>query len=718
VKTEYHSNASNKPVNSSHLKATLAWARNGKPVFPCRPGGKEPLTKRGHLDATTDPRKIHMWWNRYPGANIGIPTGKRSGIFVVDHDIYKEATASLEEVEAILGPVSKGVTIATGSGGRQYVFRYPEGSNIRNATDVLPGVDIRGEGGYILAPGSTTKGAYRRLDKRPLPEPPAQLVGTLTEPQRDTVKVRSLTTTPSVGADGPPILQGSRDDTLARIAGRMHDGTRSPDDLSAELLEINARRCEPPLPDQQVVKVARSIHRREPCRPGRPKEVDELVGVLSDYWHGQTWKRQAKKSEARFARALIREGRKFGKRVPAGLRVEKSFRQMAEILGVHRNTVSNLVSRAKETGWLRQDNADRRGEKPGAFVLVDPRRFCDTDTQGAGVGEGVTSFSRPPKKLLNVADLTTPHHRHRGLVGYSKEHTLCVFEARGPLDRETASELLGWARPRDLERLHLEPLSELGLLEKRGDIYAVSGDYRQRQESVLEQEYSTLQPRVRRERSVEGRNLYVVRDSGIVASEAERLRLAVEQHARERDGYRNRTANPADSHYVNVGADGYIEDLERLGELSEADSRTLEAIEAFEDKFGRGSFRWDRVSCKALFYSSPEGIWPEPEELRRIQDYLAATRGGGSMIAQGSAEVVGAEPWDAEWAAEEKAAEALRYLGRNCPECLENLRVLDEHETAAHEAAMRGDREGYLEALRAYMKAGRDEALRLRRGAA
>jgi hypothetical protein len=78
---------------------------------------------------------------------------------------------------------------------------------------------------------------------------------------------------------------------------------------------------------------------------------------------------------------------------------------------------------------------------------------------------------------------------------------------------------------------------------------------------------------------------------------------------------------------------------------------------------------------------------------------------------------VGVEPWDTEWAAE-KAAEALRYLGRNYPECLENLRVLDEHETAAHEAAILGDREGYLEALRNYMKAGRDEALQIRRGVA
>jgi hypothetical protein len=75
------------------------------------------------------------------------------------------------------------------------------------------------------------------------------------------------------------------------------------------------------------------------------------------------------------------------------------------------------------------------------------------------------------------------------------------------------------------------------------------------------------------------------------------------------------------------------------------------------------------------------------------------------------------ESWDTEWAAQ-KAAEALRYLGRNFPECLANLRVLDEHEEAVNKAAMRGDEDAYLDALRAYMRAGRDEALRIRRGAA
>jgi len=78
---------------------------------------------------------------------------------------------------------------------------------------------------------------------------------------------------------------------------------------------------------------------------------------------------------------------------------------------------------------------------------------------------------------------------------------------------------------------------------------------------------------------------------------------------------------------------------------------------------------------------------------------------------------VGVEPWDTEWAAE-RAADALRFLGRNYPEFLENLRALDEAEEAAHEAAMDGDRGAYLDALRSHCRAGRDEALRIRRGAA
>jgi hypothetical protein len=59
--------------------------------------------------------------------------------------------------------------------------------------------------------------------------------------------------------------------------------------------------------------------------------------------------------------------------------------------------------------------------------------------------------------------------------------------------------------------------------------------------------------------------------------------------------------------------------------------RALEAVEAFERKYGRGAFRWDRASCKELFYSGPiGGYWPEPEELRRIRDYPTVTDGAAA----------------------------------------------------------------------------------------
>jgi hypothetical protein len=82
-----------------------------------------------------------------------------------------------------------------------------------------------------------------------------------------------------------------------------------------------------------------------------------------------------------------------------------------------------------------------------------------------------------------------------------------------------------------------------------------------------------------------------------------------------------------------------------------------------------------------------------------------------------SRDSLGVEPWDPEKAAR-LAADALRYLGRNAPEVLENTSVLGPHEEAAHQAAMRGDEVAYMEALRAYCRAGRAEALRIRRGAA
>lgn len=127
------------------LSAALKYAERGIPVFPLRPGGKKPLTPRGFKDATTDHDQIRRWWRRWPDANIGIPTGERSGLLVLDHDAYKPGAISREDLERKYGPIPKTTTVGTGRGGFQYLFRYPAGSGIGNsAGELAPGLDVRG----------------------------------------------------------------------------------------------------------------------------------------------------------------------------------------------------------------------------------------------------------------------------------------------------------------------------------------------------------------------------------------------------------------------------------------------------------------------------------------------------------------------------------------------------------------------------------------------
>ena len=85
MESPYHAGLTRKPfTRSNFLKTALNFAERGIPTFPLE--GKAPLTPHGFKDATTDPRRLHMWGNRFPSANIGIPTGSISGIVVVDLD--------------------------------------------------------------------------------------------------------------------------------------------------------------------------------------------------------------------------------------------------------------------------------------------------------------------------------------------------------------------------------------------------------------------------------------------------------------------------------------------------------------------------------------------------------------------------------------------------------------------------------------------------------
>lgn len=522
-------------------------------MFPLQ--GKKPATPNGYKDASRDPEKIRAMFKRAGNraTGYGIATGQASGVVVVDVD-GPRGRAEAEKRNLRAEYVVK-TGRPEGDGWHAY-FGVPGDASVKSRT-IAPGLEVKGEGAYVVGPGSRhPSGAGYELAKggHPSPLPEWAIVPEQERSERD--ESRGGRRTVAIDEAGPKIPEGGRDRELTRIAGRLHDGTRTLEDLARDLTAINAARCDPPMPYSQVLKIARSIHGREPYRPGgaTSPEVAELVEALEAWWWGERFPKVGGKTMASFLRALIREGERVGTAIPGvGLRVSLSVRNAAEIVGCHRNTIENLTKRAREAGILRKDGNGRG--KASAFVLLDPRQVCDTQPPGATPG-GVSQVGR-----ASVTGLRTPHYRWRGLVGKGKEHTLCTLEAFGPQDEEELAVRLGWSRPRDLRLHHLEPLAALGLIEKRNGKWELLDALR-----VLDSPYSTLQPRVRRERSAEGRFVYVVKDSGMIASEAERARLDREKHEREREAFSNPAA--PDLHYVNVGADGYVWDLEPIGDES------------------------------------------------------------------------------------------------------------------------------------------------------
>ena len=155
--------------------AALMYARSGVPVFPvwgptedggcacprgldCSQPAKHPmgdLATRGFKDATTDLGVVRDWWTRRPKANIGMPTGRRTGLFVVDVDFDRGGFETLAALIHRHKEWPDPPTVRTGGGGLHFFFSYPTGVEIRNSTGKLgPGIDVRGEGGYVLLPPS------------------------------------------------------------------------------------------------------------------------------------------------------------------------------------------------------------------------------------------------------------------------------------------------------------------------------------------------------------------------------------------------------------------------------------------------------------------------------------------------------------------------------------------------------------------------------------
>lgn len=166
------------------LELALSYIAVPWPVFPCRNAdevtdeydtetgevvvykAKTPLVSNGFRGATLSERIVRELWSRNPEAAIGIPTGSKTNVFVLDIDVKSGVNGFdwLREQESLHGDLPETAKASTPSGGVHYYFKYVE--NTRNRGALGAGVDIRSEGGYVLAPGSVmaTGKSYQWLD--------------------------------------------------------------------------------------------------------------------------------------------------------------------------------------------------------------------------------------------------------------------------------------------------------------------------------------------------------------------------------------------------------------------------------------------------------------------------------------------------------------------------------------------------------------------------
>jgi len=245
------------------LKEALSYCKRGYSVIPIKPNGKKPLVqwKKYQTQRATE-KKIKKWWEKWPDANVGIVTGAISGLVVIDIDSpegLKELKKRLQHYDFNALPRSK-----TGKGSHLF-FKHPR-TKILNRTRVLPGVDVRGDDGYVVAPPSRHESGKRYKWKVPLdsnpPELSPELLKLITSPSRN-----GRGKGPTQVLEGK-IPEGQRNDTLTSLAGSMWGRGMLPESIQRALLEENRLRCKPPLQENEVETIVASVTQ---YKPGKTK---------------------------------------------------------------------------------------------------------------------------------------------------------------------------------------------------------------------------------------------------------------------------------------------------------------------------------------------------------------------------------------------------------------------------------------------------------------
>lgn len=250
-------------------ESALQLGKLGWYVFPCVPGDKKPLTPHGFKDATRDPKTIRDWWAKHPLANIGVDCG-RSKLAVVDLDVKAGADGPGEWANLGIDD-SSALEQETPSGGIHKIWSTADGIK-STAGKLAPGIDTRGEGGYIVvAPSRTPQGSYIwEASSHPQDQAPGMLPSELSNLLKQNghkpADLWDSAANPDVETSDLPehITEGERNVRLTSLAGKLRRSGLTADEMAPTLQKFNEKHCDPPLGVQEIEAIAESIERYPP----------------------------------------------------------------------------------------------------------------------------------------------------------------------------------------------------------------------------------------------------------------------------------------------------------------------------------------------------------------------------------------------------------------------------------------------------------------------
>jgi biotin operon repressor len=337
--------------------AAIEFADSGLRIFPITPKQKAPaLLNSWPTRATDDKDQITAWWNKWPEANIGILTGKKSGIFVVDIDPKNGGDESITKLLKNK-EFPDTATVRTGSGGSHLFFKYPDGEKLRTRRG-FPGVgiDICSNGGYVVAAASVHPNGtpYRWASNRNhIANAPLWLLELLLSEKKQ-----------PVNTDGA-IHVGVRNNELYRIGCSLRGKGIKAKGLGAELHKINRYQCEVPLSDDEVNSIIDSVNQF--ISGGKPP-----VCMYRDFIRSNEFPKIPALRHIAHAISFYMS--------KEGDSAYPTQQQLADDTGYSRETVSRNLQIAKKKGLILVVKHKVEGQKHPNNIYFLPKRFiksCD-----------------------------------------------------------------------------------------------------------------------------------------------------------------------------------------------------------------------------------------------------------------------------------------------------------------------------------------------------